>query len=453
MIKKIKIIIFLCILLMFGISTKIFARIKTNDPTVKSGETVTINISSQEPVASGAINIKSNEGLTFQSASGGTVNGSLVAFSKANNMTSGIATYTFKAPEVNEDKTYKIVFESKDMADENGNTIASSSATATVTVKAPVSEKPSTPSESEKSNDATLKSITIGDKKYSGSSLKSTITYTADASAETIKISASKNNSKATVSGTGTKSLVAGQTNKFKIKVTAEDGTVKNYNVNVIRLAEESKTPNIIENPEENQTKEEELKLTSLVIKDAELSTAFSPDIYNYIANVENMSELEIDATANNENAQIKIEGANELKEGNNKITITVVLDEKSVEYVIEVYNKIEKELVENLEDNSASDTNIEKDFIGNIVETIKNNWQMAILIVIIVILVIISIICAVLAYKYKKQLNEMVIPRDETLQEDDDESIENIQNDDVAIGIKEENSKKPEKPKIGKHF
>ena len=58
-----------------------------------------------------------------------------------------------------------------------------------------------------KSGDATLKSITIGGKTYSGSSLNNTISYTAESSVNSIKISAVKNHSKATVSGTGTKSL------------------------------------------------------------------------------------------------------------------------------------------------------------------------------------------------------------------------------------------------------
>ena len=75
---------------------------------------------------------------------------------------------------------------------------------------------PTTPSQpnTTKSGDATLKSITVGGKTYSGSSLKNTISYTAESSVNSIKISATKNHSKATVSGTGTKSLVAGQTNK-----------------------------------------------------------------------------------------------------------------------------------------------------------------------------------------------------------------------------------------------
>lgn len=87
-------------------------------------------------MANGAINVTSNGGLTFESVTGGTVNGTLVAFARAENVTSGIATYKFKTPNVTKDTTYKVVFASQDMENAEGNAIASSTATATVTVKA-----------------------------------------------------------------------------------------------------------------------------------------------------------------------------------------------------------------------------------------------------------------------------------------------------------------------------
>lgn len=421
MIKKIKFIILLSFIFIIGMCTSTFARITTNDPTVKSGEKVTIKISSQEPVASGAIKMTSNSGLTFQSASGGTVNGSFVAFSKENNVTSGIVTYTFKAPEVTETKTYKIVFSSQDMADENGNTVASSSATATVTVKAPETqtkpEEPTTPTKpttpdtpqtpTTKSNDATLKSIKIGNKTYSGSSLKNTISYTAEADVSSIKITATKNNSQATVSGTGTKSLVAGQTNKFKITVTAEDGTKKTYNINIIRLAEETTTPNVIEN--ENPVEEVKLALTSLVIKDVELNVEFNPETYNYIANVKNMNALEIVATANKEGAQINIEGASELKEGDNIVKVTAILGEEKAEYIIDVYNVMEDKVIGVVEDSDINSEPEEKNFVGMIRNIIMENLRNILLIVLVLVLSIIAIRYALLAYKYSNKLNELM--------------------------------------------
>ena len=135
MIKKIKFIFIFGILILIGLCTSSQARIITTDPTVYSGETATITISSQEPVANGAIDVTSNGGLTLESVTGGTVNGTLVAFAKAENITNGIATYKFKTPTVSKDTTYKVVFVSKDMENADGGSVASSSATATVTVK------------------------------------------------------------------------------------------------------------------------------------------------------------------------------------------------------------------------------------------------------------------------------------------------------------------------------
>lgn len=65
MIKKVRYLLLLSLLILLGLCTKSQARITTNDPTVSSGETVTITINSQEKVASGKIDISSNEGLTF----------------------------------------------------------------------------------------------------------------------------------------------------------------------------------------------------------------------------------------------------------------------------------------------------------------------------------------------------------------------------------------------------
>ena len=68
-----------------------------------------------------------------------------------------------------------------------------------------------------KSSDATLKEITVNGQNYSIGTTK-TVGY--DVSSVTIK--ATPNNSKTTITGTGTKELVTG-TNLFELKSTAED--------------------------------------------------------------------------------------------------------------------------------------------------------------------------------------------------------------------------------------
>lgn len=67
--RKIKYLILFSFVTLLMLSVQVQARITTSDPTVNSGENVTITINSQEPVASGAINVTSNGGLTFVSVS------------------------------------------------------------------------------------------------------------------------------------------------------------------------------------------------------------------------------------------------------------------------------------------------------------------------------------------------------------------------------------------------
>ena len=297
---------------------------------------------------------------------------------------------------------------------------------------------PTTPSQpnSTKSGDATLKSITIGGKTYSGSSLKNTISYTVESSVNSIKISATKNHSKATVSGTGTKSLVAGQTNKFQINVTAENGTKKTYNVNIIRLADDATIPNIID--EENQipdTQETKPKLTSLIIKDVELNPEFNPEIYSYTTNVKNIKELEIDATANIADAKIDIEGATELTQGDNIVKITVTLGEEKTVYIIDLYNEIEEEIVGMTDDSDNKQDNGNNNFIaGNLKEILS--------ILMICSLGIIAIRYIIISYMLSKELDESA-DEDLIIEDDIEDKGLKVKNQNIAI----------ETGRIGRHF
>lgn len=335
MAKKIKYILLLTIIIALGMYTKSLARIKTNDPTVESGGTVTITISSQEPVASGAIKIKSNSGLNFKSASGGTVNGDLVVFSGTNNVTSGIATYTFTAPEVNENTTYKVEFSSQDMADENGNTVASSSATATVTVKGKNQGNNNNPSTSEK---ATITKLVVGEKTYKNP--KKDISLSVNNSVNSIKITPTISNGESyTINGekSNTVKLETG-TNKVTIKLASGDS----YIVRISRLPKEEEVkPNQIQEPEDKkETPVPKLLLASLVIEGYDLTPEFSSEIYSYKIEKEipsNIEELSVKGVANIEGATVEIIGNTELKDGENIISIVVKYGEETVAYQVVV--------------------------------------------------------------------------------------------------------------------
>ena len=414
-----RIFIFIIMILLFC-ATKVNASVTSTDPTTTSGGEVTITLKSTETVYAYKITLADSGGLTFKSATStaGQINGTTVNGASASGVTT-LATYTFKVPEVSTTTSYSVKFSLSISTD--GETYQSTSNTSKVTVTIPTANPSTT-----QSSDATLKSITVGDKTYSGSSLKNTITHTVPLSVSSIKISAVKNNSKATVSGISergtTKSLIAGQTNQFKITVTAENGTKKTYTVNIIRLPEESNVPNVID--EEVQNPEEvKLMLTSLVIKDVDLNPEFNSEVYNYTANVQNIKELEIDATASKTDAIINIEGAKELKEGENIVKITVILGEETVEYIINVHNSIEEEIVGATDDNNNNDD--------------KNNYKTILLIAMNCLLGIIAIRYMSLSYKLSKGVEN------KKSEDEEYDMFSSIKNQNIAI----------ETGKSGKHY
>ena len=424
MIKKIKYILLLSFLIILGLCTKSQARITTSDPTVESGGTATITINSQEAVASGSIDVTSDGGLTFVSASGGTANGTLLAFANSTNKTSGIATYTFKVPKVSKTTTYKVTFSSSDMADENGAAVASSSATATVTVRgtsssssggnsssgnSSSSNKPSftevnetvyatssvnvrssystsssvigslnegdsvtrtgkgsngwsrvkyngqtayisssylTTEKPEESNNKNLESITIeGDYTLSPEFSADVTEYelTVGADVDSLKIEAIAEDDKAKVKITGNDNLLMGE-NTIEIEVTAEDGTVRTYTINVTKgESEEVTTGN-------------GLVLSTLTLDGYELTPNFNSDIYEYTLNIydPSVTNVNINAKSNVEDAVIEIAGNNDLKLGENIITILVTSGENVTTYqiVVNIMEKVENQIIAGI-DNS----------------------------------------------------------------------------------------------------
>ena len=146
-----------------------------------------------------------------------------------------------------------------------------------------------------KSSDSSLKSLTVS----SGSIdfIPSTLEYNLDVSSNvsTIQIQAVPNDTKATVKLPDKLSLETGL-NTFAIVVTAEDGSTTTYKINVNKLE------NIIS---------ENALLSSLNISGKQIN--FSSDVFEYkIGNI-TTSKLDINATAIDGNAKIKIFGNNNI--------------------------------------------------------------------------------------------------------------------------------------------
>ncbi len=174
-------------------------------------------------------------------------------------------------------------------------------------------------------SDATLANLGIRPKEYDFTGFKPDITsynLSVPNDIEKITIYATAKNSKDTIVGNGNKSLKIGQ-NKCEIKVTSEDKkTSKTYVINVTRKEKEEESEE-----ENNENKENDQKISeglkNIEIKEANLSPNFSQDVYSYEVTVPSGTErLEINAEATSDDVEIEIVGNEELKQGENIITI-----------------------------------------------------------------------------------------------------------------------------------
>lgn len=260
--------------------------------------------------------------------------------------------------------TATITLTAEDVADTATADEIKGSRTVTITVKEiqtpPPANNPSGGNTgSSKSGDATLKSITVAGKTYTNPSTDFTVTV--DANVNTTEVSAVPNNSKATISGTGSKELITGS-NTIQITVTAENGARKTYSIRIRKLANENTTPNVpdntpsntqtpenpdpnSENPNEGTEEPKALRLEYLMLDDVELMPEFNSEIFEYSLYVTNRESLQIIAKANMEDTNVEIIGAEELRDGENEVVIKLTKGEEIVEYKIKV-NKTTEEVV-----------------------------------------------------------------------------------------------------------
>ncbi len=173
----------------------------------------------------------------------------------------------------------------------------------------------------EESSNANLKMLGIRPTEYDFTGFKSgTTTYkvTVPADVEEVEVYGTAQDSNAKVSGLGTKTLEEGM-NDLSIVVTAEDGTEKIYTIQVTRESADSSD----ENTETEVASGE--GLSSLKIGDLELSPTFSTNVYEYTAKyIGEGTELNVETTATNPDYVVEVTGNDELKEGENIITILV---------------------------------------------------------------------------------------------------------------------------------
>lgn len=200
------------------------------------------------------------------------------------------------------------------------------------------------------SNIATLSNLGIKPNDFSGfSPSKMSYTVTVPNNVENIEVYAKKGQDKQTISGTGKKTLNEGE-NTFQVSVTAEDGkTKKTYTIVVTReKANEDQGNQTEDNVTDNEEQTEEnledgqgevgFGLSDLKIGTLTLKPEFKTDIYEYSAKlIGTQSGVDIETTATEANAKVEITGNDDLKDGENIITIMVTdgAGEKTVTYQI----------------------------------------------------------------------------------------------------------------------
>ena len=153
-----------------------------------------------------------------------------------------------------------------------------------------------------------------------------------DEDVEDINVTAVPRNREAEVKISGNKNLKMGK-NTIEIEVTSKDKTnVKKYVINLTRT---------------NNIKKANADLETIAIENYELNPEFSNNITNYKIEVSNdTNNLNVLAIPINMKANVKIEGKDDLKVGNNKVIVTVTAEDNITikKYNIEVYKRNDSE-------------------------------------------------------------------------------------------------------------
>ena len=286
------------------------ATVRSNDPTVESGGTVSITISTTNAVESFKIELADAGGLTFQSASvnsafTGSVNGSTVnGITTSANTT--LATYTFKTPTVSETKTYSVKFNISNM----GAAESSTTNTSTVTVKAP-----------EKNNNTNTNN-TGNQTNNTGNETNNEPTFTS--ANDTVYATGDINVRKSYT----TSSQVVGTLKKgesvTRTGIGSNGWSRVTYNGTTAYISTSLLTTKKPEETEDEKSSNTNLK--TLSIEGYTLSPKFSASVVGYSIQITDteIDKLNIVAEAEDDKATVTIEGNNGLEFGDNTIQVIV---------------------------------------------------------------------------------------------------------------------------------
>lgn len=299
-----------------------YVSISLNKTTASPGETITGTISSD---CIGRVNLSSSNGTITPDRvwiEGGSQSFSVTVGNSGTTSISaspegGVMSDGGKDVEVQGASTVVSIATSSNGSSSAGGSSSGSSSSGSSSSGGSTSNNETT---SKESSNANLSNLGIRPNDFSGfTSGTTTYNVTVPEDIESVEVYATAQDSSATVSGTGTKTLEYGA-NALSVTVTAEDGTTKTYTINVTREGTEQEEE---EQPEENT--EVKNGLSNITIGDLELTPSFATDVYEYtVKYIGEDTSLDIQAVATDPSYTVEILGNEELKEGENIITILV---------------------------------------------------------------------------------------------------------------------------------
>lgn len=346
--KKLTISIFSFLVLLFMIlQTSSYAStlsLSTSSSEITIGDSVSVTVSFGQKVASADVTLSFDSSkFSYSSVSTGNANnmGSSikVSYFDSTGGSNAISSITFKFKSKTTG-TASFFAKCSGTSDSNASPVTvSGNPSKSVTVKEKAESKPAvetktttTPKkdttkkeEVKKSNNANLSSLRVEGFSLTPEFNKETEKYflSVNQDVNTLEINANTEDSKAKVEISEHENLDFGIT-PITVKVTAEDGTTREYIIEVDK-------------------QDTSLGLSSLSVssetQDLEFSPKFNKNTTSYILNTEEVSKLNIEALANYEDATIEITGNSELQNGENIITIKVQKDDEVKTYTLTVNN------------------------------------------------------------------------------------------------------------------
>lgn len=348
-------------------TTASIAGISASSQTVNSGETVTITVTSSQPVGACTLTLTDAGGLTLKSSStsNGEANGDLISIASSSGVTS-LGSYTFTTPSVTSDTKYTIRFSATAMETPDVNAIADSTASATITVKAPnntntntntnpnTNPEPNT-NQNTNNNTSTTKPEENKPKEVTFSNTSGTV----------YAVQSTNLRSSATTKGNNVmRSLPAGTEMTVTAKSNSEVDGYYWYKVSVNGTTGYVAT-SLVTNTKPAETELPTLK--SLAVNPGSYSPAFSKDKTTYNLSVEDdVQQVTVKATPES-GATAKItcngttcaNGVIPINEGLNTVKITVTKDGEDNTYTLYIRKSIKEDENGNISDDEKNNVDL----------------------------------------------------------------------------------------------